>query len=406
MLEYWIWLSSCRRLGPRQKKALLEHYRTPEAVYLSEEKALRRLEFMQGADASSLMNKDLSPAENVLALCRSRGTEIVTLFDPRYPQTLAALPDAPILLYCEGKLPDTESRPVITMVGSRTTSAYGLKYAYQIGYQLASAGALVVSGGAKGIDTAALRGALAGGGTAVAVFACGTDVIYPRENAQLFEAVRRNGCILSEYEPGTQAFASHFPVRNRILSGLSLGTVVVEAPASSGALITADYALSQGRDVFTIPAALDSITMQGNLRLIRDGAILIESGQDVLGEYRSRFPEICEKAAVSVPESKLPAAEKPAVARPDEKKPAPEKRKAVDNPKNGNYIDIEKIVSELTSDEAAVLRTLENGPLTADEIIESTGLSAAKVLSAATLLEIRGYLRHLPGKRFALAEKS
>ena len=249
MLEYWLWLSGRRGLGVRGLRALLEQFGTPEAVYCASD-----AEYPSGIrpdGRTSLADKELAPARQILQQCYRQCIHIVTLQDAVYPQRLKNIDDAPLVLYYQGVLPDFDAEPVIAMVGTRRASAYGLLQAKRLGYELGRYGAIVVSGGAAGIDTLALRGAVSSGTPPVAVFACGVDVDYPAANRSLFEDLRTNGCVMSELPPGTPPLPEHFPSRNRILSGLALGSVVVEAPKKSGALITARHALEQGRDVFT-----------------------------------------------------------------------------------------------------------------------------------------------------------
>ena len=276
MLEYWLWLSGRRGLGVRGLRALLEQFGTPEAVYCASDAEYPS--DIRPDGRTSLADKELAPARQILQQCYRQCIHIVTLQDAVYPQRLKNIDDAPLVLYYQGVLPDFDAEPVIAMVGTRRASAYGLLQAKRLGYELGRYGAIVVSGGAAGIDTLALRGAVSSGTPPVAVFACGVDVDYPAANRSLFEDLRTNGCVMSELPPGTPPLPEHFPSRNRILSGLALGSVVVEAPKKSGALITARHALEQGRDVFTLPGNLGNPTCEGNIQLLKEGAILISEG--------------------------------------------------------------------------------------------------------------------------------
>ena len=272
-------------------------------------------------------------------------------------------------------------------MGTRKASAYGLKHAQELGYQLGRGGAVVVSGAAKGIDTACLKGALTAGRPVIAVLGNGTDVVYPGCNRDLYEDIRRNGCLISEYPPGTPSFSDHFPVRNRIISGLSLGVVVVEAPYDSGALITARRALDQGRDVFTIPGSLDTHTMAGNIQLMKDGAIIISNGADVLKEYAGQYADVSTENINCDLQPETDETAEPI-------KDAEEKT-----------IDLEKILPTGKAEWDKVLMCLKEGSCHADDLVAMSELSASQVLSAVTMLEIKGYITRLPGKRFALAEK-
>ena len=262
------------------------------------------------------------------------------------------------------------------------------------------------SGGAAGIDTLALRGAVSSGTPPVAVFACGVDVDYPAANRSLFEDLRTNGCVMSELPPGTPPLPEHFPSRNRILSGLALGSVVVEAPKKSGALITARHALEQGRDVFTLPGNLGNPTCAGNIQLLKQGAILVEEGWDILQEYTYLYPELPQRQRPAGPMT-LTAQEAAGSVVVAETAAAPEKTdtKAVDKQENRAYIDVQEILPQVSPDEAAVLRLLEDGKQPVDRLIDETQLPAGRILSALTLLEVKGYVKRLPARYYELAKK-
>ena len=306
-----------------------------------------------------------------------------------------------------GRLPDLDiAEADIAMVGTRRASAYGLLQAKRLGYELGRYGAIVVSGGAAGIDTLALRGAVSSGTPPVAVFACGVDVDYPAANRSLFEDLRTNGCVMSELPPGTPPLPEHFPSRNRILSGLALGSVVVEAPKKSGALITARHALEQGRDVFTLPGNLGNPTCAGNIQLLKQGAILVEEGWDILQEYTYLYPELPQRQRPAGPMT-LTAQEAAGSVVVAETAAAPEKTdtKAVDKQENRAYIDVQEILPQVSPDEAAVLRLLEDGKQPVDRLIDETQLPAGRILSALTLLEVKGYVKRLPARYYELAKK-
>ena len=256
-----------------------------------------------------------------------------------------------------------------------------------MGYELARQGAVVVSGMAKGIDGAAMRGALQAGGFTAAVLGGGVDVVYPAENRRLYEDIAATGVLLSEYPPGTEPLPGHFPVRNRIISGLSLASLVVEAPVRSGALITAHAALDQGRDVFAVPGPIDAAASVGCNRLIRDGAGLAASGWDILSVYHSRFPHRLHPAHVTVPEpgdTPKPEEDKPS--------PLPETRPEPAHKPQLPVLDLDRNREGLTDDQLALIRVLDTEtPLLTDEAAEQTGLPVRRVLSALTVLEIHGY---------------
>jgi DNA processing protein len=225
-------------------------------------------------------------AHAALASAQRLGIDAIAWGDPRYPTLLASIPDAPIVLWLKGA-PDLLSRPAVAIVGSRAATPYGLEAASRLAGDVAAAGALVVSGLARGVDSTAHRAALDAGGDTAAVLGSGVDVIYPPEHRDLADTIATRGALLSELPPGTPPLAFHFPARNRIISGLSLAVVVVEAAERSGSLITAGYALEQGRAVLAVPGNVLSGRHRGCHALIRDGAAVVESAEDVLAELRT-----------------------------------------------------------------------------------------------------------------------
>ena len=376
MLEYWLWLTGRRGVGLRGLRALLEQFGTPEAVYCAA--AGEYPQELRPEGRAALADKELAPARQILQQCYRKNIHVLTFQDAVYPNRLKNLDDAPLVLYYQGVFPDFDAEPVIAMVGTRKASAYGLLQAKRLGYELGRYGAIVVSGGAAGIDTMALRGAVSSGTPPVAVFACGVDVDYPTSNRSLFEDLRTHGCVISELPPGTPPLPEHFPPRNRLLSGLSLGSVVVEAPKKSGALITARHALEQGRDVFTLPGNLGNPTCEGNIQLLKEGAILIAEGWET--------------------KDNLVVAETPS-------NPEKTDTKAVDKLENRAYIDVQEILPHVSADEAEVLRQLESGKQPVDRMIDETQLPAGRVLSALTLLEVKGFVKRLPARYYELAKK-
>ena len=255
----------------------------------------------------------------------------------------------------------------------------------------------MVSGLARGIDGASHRGALRAGGFPAAVLGGGVDVVYPAENRRLYEDIAATGVLLSEYPPGTEPMGSHFPVRNRILSGLSLAVLVVEAPERSGALITANTALEQGRDVFAVPGPIDAPNSRGSNRLIRDGAGLVTCGWDILEGYRSRFPHRLRPSSENLPpvpeQDSLPAqrAEESSTAKPEKK----------ETPPALPVLDLTADTAGLTDDQIRILQVLTtDAPLLTDDVAERADLPIRRVLSALTVLEIDGYATQHGARRF------
>ena len=406
MLEYWLWLTTRRGLGRQGMHAALRRFGSPEAVFYADAEAYRGVEDLKNAEP--LEDKDLTEPRRILSECHRKSIHILTWQDAAYPARLRSIDDPPLLLYYQGTLPDIDAEPVVAMVGTRHASLYGLQQGKTLGYQLGRLGAIVASGGADGVDTVCLTGALTAGGPVIAVLGCGVDVSYPAKNRGMFEDIRYHGCLISEYPPGTPPLPENFPVRNRILSGISVGVVVVEAPEKSGALITASRALEQGRDVFALPANVGSPTSAGNLQLLKDGAILISEGADVMREYAALYPDRiafqppAAPMTLTVAETKAAQPAKVAQGRTFPKKAD---KKDVDNLENRDYIDVQEISDKLSPDEQAVIGLLGTQPLPMDEIIDRSQLPAARALAAITLLEVKQYIQRLPGKRFALGKK-
>lgn len=412
MLTYWIWLATRRDLGDHKKCKLLERYHTPERIYRLTEEELRQFPDMTRSGAESLLDRDLRICEKILRQCAEKKIGILTIQDAAYPRRLKNIYDPPVVLYYKGSIPVLDSVPVIGVVGTRKASTYGLNTANRLGMQLAECGAAVVSGAASGIDAMAMQGALSAGGTVIAVLGCGPDRIYPMENRALYADTERFGCLLSEFPPETRPFPSNFPKRNRIISGLSDGVLVVEAPERSGALITARQALEQGRDVFTVPGNIDNPAGKGSNGLLKDGAIPVESGRDVVEEYAGLFPDklpggrprILSWAGDHREKPVQKAAQKPRKPAPDSSKPAQPEKKGIDNRASGPYIDLNKIKSSLTPDETVLVDQLAGGQKLVDDLIADSGLPAGQVLASLTLLEVKGIVRRLPGRFISLVE--
>jgi len=389
-LKYWIWLSSLSGVGAVTVSALLSHYGAPEKVYSADSSDYKKVEGIKSSDISGLMKKNLEPAEKILASCADIGCRIICLSDAEYPERLRNIFGPPSVLYVRGYLPVIDDEPVFAVVGTRTCSSYGLKFAENTCNRLARSGFIITTGLAKGIDSAAARGALRGGGRVVGVIGSGLDVVYPPENKNLFDEVAASGAIISEYPPGSPALATHFPARNRIISGLSLGVAVIEAPKKSGALITAARALEQGRDVFALPGNVDSVNSEGTNLLLREGAIPLLSAEDILNEYEGMFSEQKEMGMFTEQKEKGMFSEK----------------KEIDNIPKVEYIDLDEILNPLTGDERLVAKTIGAESLHVDTIIVNSGLPAPQVLTALTMLEIKGYIKSGGGKHFSLIQRA
>lgn len=385
-LKYWVWLTTLPGLGQRTKLQLLEHFASPEEIYFAPEEELLLTEGVTKAQCALLADKSLDRAEKVLEDCAKDGQFLLTMDDAAYPARLRNIYDPPLLLYGKGSLPLFDEEVAVTVVGTRSCTPYGVKAASELGYELAKQGALLVSGMAKGIDGEALRGALRAGGFTAAVLGGGADVVYPAANRRLYEDIAATGVILSEYPPGTEPRGEHFPVRNRLLSALSVATLVVEAPERSGALITAATALEQGREVFAVPGPFDAPMSRGCNGLIREGAGLVCEAWYVLSFYESRYPH-----KLRLLRAKLPPLPKgaPETESGEPAKPVEEVPPAPALP----VLDISQDPGGLTDDQIAVLSVLHTDiPTLTDDAAILADLPVRRVLSALTVLEIDGYV--------------
>lgn len=281
---YWLWMSL--KLGPANDNFvnLMAKVDSPYDLYRMDADELAQMT-NDDETVRKLSDKRLNEAADIMDYCIMRSIGILTYADPKYPERLKTLYNPPMVLYYRGKLPDFDRHLCIGVVGTRKMSEYGQHTAYRLAYELAGCGAVVVSGMALGIDGVATCAAIESGGTVVAVLGCGVDRVYPKAHAQLMDAVMQHGVVISEYPPGTEPFGRNFPVRNRIISGLCQGTVVVEADLHSGALITAEHAIMQGRQLFVLPGNVGEDNTEGTNRYLRDGANIALGAEDVVRYY-------------------------------------------------------------------------------------------------------------------------
>lgn len=339
-------------MSPRRQRRLVEALGTPDAVLAAPEQAIASIAGPKAARALS-EGAPASAIEASLRWAEQPGNEVVTWTDPRYPALLREIADPPLALFVRGN-PDVLSGPALAIVGSRNATPQGVQDAGAFASALASNGYVIASGMASGIDAAAHRGALRAAGRTIAVWGTGPDIAYPASNRALAEQIELGGAIVSEFAPGTPPAPGNFPKRNRIISGLSRGVLVVEAAERSGSLITARFALDQNREVFAIPGSIHSPHSKGCHRLIREGAALVESSNDILAEL----------GHVPLPEQpRTPAPAMPAGSSP-------------------------------------VLRTLGCGSLTAEELCDCSGMQPDEVMAELSRLQLEGLVVRMPGGRF------
>ncbi len=372
-MKHLIWLVECCELSPVKIIMLLEHCgNDAQHVWrLSATEAAQAAGLTQ-SEALKFAGKSLYLPEKIIALCRRRNIDIVSILDEGYPALLKNITDPPIVLYVRGKLPSFEKMPSLTVVGHRKAGAYGLMQARRFAGTLSRQGFIIVSGMAEGIDSAAHRGALEGGSPTVAVFGTAIDRCYPRSNVGLMRDIIANGAVISEYPPGKKTYASSFPYRNRIMSGLTMGTLVVEATEKSGSLITADHAANQGREVFVIPGNIDDPLSQGSNELIKSGATVVTDPLDVINGFGGEWT-------------------------------LEEKDAAPDNELYEKPLTLENVYEEKKTEEvkldgpSAELLGKWEGTVHIDDIVRSSGLDASRVASMLTVLEIKKVIRRLPG---------
>ena len=356
-ISYWLALSLTPGIGSVLFKRLLDRFKTPKAVF---DAGADELSGVEGLGEKVIREIKRGPfekeVEKELHLLHGAGATIVTFNDDHYPKRLKEIYDPPPLLYIRGEL-RKEDELAVAIVGSRKTSSYGRWITEKVSREIASQGVTIVSGMARGIDSVAHQGAILGGGRTIAVLGCGVDLIYPPENRSLYGEIVDHGAVLSEFPMGSRPEAVHFPRRNRIISGLSLGVVVVQASGKSGSLITAGYALEQGRDVYAMPGNVGAEGSRGTNQLIKQGAKLVESSEDILEEI---LPQWKREGTVEAKD-----------------------------PSHG-----------LPEDEKALYQLLGETPLHIDAIILESRLDPGKVSSLLLNLELKGLVSQSPGKYF------
>lgn len=282
---YWIWLSQRCGVASKDFGRLMERFDDPFEIYRLEEEEIEQLLGISPTQKIRLFDKSLEDAYSILRYCKQKGIDIVAYTDKRYPSRLRSIEDPPVLLYLKGKMPDMDNRLCVGMVGTRKISEYGKDSSYKISYELAAANTVVVSGMALGVDGVSACGALAAGGQTVAVLGSGISVVYPREHQKLMDAIAKRGAVVSEYPPFEKPLPHNFPKRNRIISGMCQGVLVIEGSAGSGALITANKAISQGRELFALPGKINESNSDGPNELIKNGALVALSADDILVHY-------------------------------------------------------------------------------------------------------------------------
>jgi DNA processing protein len=366
-LHDWLALTFLPGIGCTLANRMLVAFGSPANILSSRPDELQRIPGVGPELAGRIAGEPAQSAarraadRELRALDRTK-VDLVPLSDPRYPFLLRNIPDPPLLLYCRGNTGCLD-HPAVAMVGSRSATNYGRRISFTLGRELAEHGICVVSGMALGIDGGAHAGALAGGGRTIGVLGCGIDVVYPRQNRSLFGEVAERGLLVSEYPLGSQPEAYRFPERNRIISGLALGVVVVEATLKSGSLITAGQALDQNREVFAVPGRIDSAKSRGTHRLVQQGAKLVHGVDDILEEFH------------------LPPA---------------------GGQRQGQAGEVREGQQAISDEELRLLSCLDTYPVNIDELVRLSGFDPAALADLLVRLELRGAVRQLPGQQYEL----
>lgn len=416
---YEIWLTTCIYAGSKAYEKLFEHYSSAYEIYRADVEELERIGIGERLIAS-LGKKDLRRSNEAAEFCIKKNIRLLVKGEKDYPERLSTIPNPPYALYVRGSLKNAENEYSTAVVGTRNMSEYGMKMAYKIAYELAAAGAAVVSGMALGVDGMAHVGALEAGGDTVAVLGCGLDKIYPKTHRTLMGYIAERGALVSEYPPGTPPMSGNFPLRNRIISGLSRSTLVIEGNPNSGSMLTAREAIKQGRDIFAIPGNVGAGNALGTNELIRDGARVALSARDIIGvrgtdgidlnrlaeaelnsdldiSVLSRYG-VASAAYVSAPAPRedIGGFDQPEPPKKEIKKPsAPRKQ-------NVKAESVSEVSSEIPSSRPSgilgeIYESMPVGTPVSADFFERFGLGSGKLMAYIAMLEVQGYVLSTPG---------
>lgn len=372
-LRYLMWLHLKLNMLPLESAKLLSFFHTPLAVYEASKEDYMACGILNKNLLKVLMDKSLKAADLELCKAKKLGVKVLGYGTPGYPTILGEISDPPLIIYVKGDASILQNRNVFCIVGTRKSTVYGMSAALGFSEQLARCGMVIISGVAVGIDSGAHRGAIRANGKTIGVMGCGLDIAYPSGNEEVRNGIVSHGALISEFPFGTPPLPGNFPMRNRILSALSLGVAVIEAGERSGALITAKHAAEQGRDVYALPGNISSPMSAGTNALIRDGASLLLSAEDILAEYILRYPSYFDF---------------------DKEEKEPET----------DFVNVEKTLqnSSVSKDEKQILSHLGKNPKHINELARESGLDVSKVLSIITMLQIRGKVKEHPGNTYSV----
>ncbi|MBQ7134232.1 MAG: DNA-processing protein DprA [Ruminococcus sp.] len=374
--KYWIWLTLGTGFNSPKQKRIYETYDSILDFYNGGIYEWRLCGIFSEKELDALQNTKLSDAENILRECKRLSYDVLCIDEEEYPSKLRDIYAPPSVLYVWGKMPDVNERLSIAMVGTRNATRYGVMASHTLSASLSKLGVIIVSGGALGIDSASHIGTLEAGGTTVCVLGCGIDTKYLQGNAPMRKNIAQTGAVISEYPPGTNAFPSNFPVRNRIISALSDGVIVVEADEKSGSLITVNHALEQGREVFAVMGNINSRYSTGTNKMIKDGATPVTSYMDIV----EAFPQF-HVVTDNIPKTEFSAQNNPEI----NKEPV-----------------VHRADIELSDTVKMIYDCISNEPVHVDQIVLKTGLPISKVLQSLTELELLSLISCHQGRLYKL----
>ncbi|MBO4284538.1 MAG: DNA-processing protein DprA [Clostridia bacterium] len=398
-----VWIGLCLTPASHSISRIAKSFSSPDEVYSADDEAIRSALCSHQRDIRRLLRRDLTEAEKTVSFCSAHGISILTWFDEDYPASLREIEKPPAILFLRGDRSLISSTKTVGVVGTRTPSDYAARMTFDIATDLATVGAVVVSGMAYGIDGIAAAGALASHGKTVAVLGCGLDLTYPAKHGKLRAAIEQNGLTVSEYPPGSPPERFHFPERNRIISGLSGALFVAEGTLQSGAMITAEYAAKQGKQLFALPGRLDSPLAEGPMKLMKEGAHPVSCADDILSAREKETPGTFDLSLL-LGERPIPDFDDTvrrygvALAPNRAERRLSRQIKSEEPEEAASDGEDPPDLSGLSNTERAVYEALYE-PHSSDELSRN-GLEAGEVLAALTTLEIRGYIRSLPGGRY------
>ena len=396
--SYWIWLQIALGEGARFKE-IIEYFGSIENLYKSNILEWKMSSVLTPKQTENLRRFSLDDTQQIIYDCENNGWQIITYDDKQYPQRLREIPNPPAVLYCDGALPDVDNSVCIGMVGTRKASSYALKVTSLMAKAVGECNAVVISGGALGVDSAAHKGAISAGAKTIAVLGCGLGTNYLNSNSTLRNKIKQNGALITEFQPFAKASKFTFPLRNRIISGLSLGVLVAEAGVKSGSLITARYAAEQNRDIFALPASVLDFNFAGSNKLIDDGATVVTSPSVLLEPYCQRYSTVDMSKMKTLEELLAQERDKGANL------PKEEKQFTFDNIVQDRRERVKKTsaVLELKDNEKAVYDALDESFTHIDEISQRCNMQSKDVLSVLTMLEIKGIVTSTSGKRYKIS---